>query len=192
MTNNHPLPETANDNRIIPPRVRNVDQFDFTLNDDTPLSWNNPDFTRAYEDIPDWHRRQIEAPVPKPPVTPRDKPDVEILSAVPKGLLRWEPSIFRAATIQPHHKMSETIERSNIICVDAALDDPLDWRLLYHLLPSTPVIMHKPGNILRSIQQALQCCLNRQVCILVNLEGADRYWADRLKRFERISAGDSI
>lgn len=172
MTKTTPLPITS--------------KLDFHLGCGEPLDWLSDEFIETYRALPIWYRAQVEASIPKTPLILRDEPAIEELFFVPKGSLKWTPRLNRIASLQPHHKMSEIIEQSSIIYIEAKLADCEDWQILYELPLSTPVLTYAPGHYLESALKAIDFAVNRQVCIWVDLAGADRHWAEPLKRRELI------
>lgn len=192
---NYPLPETANDNRLPCPDQpghdfeHNGDRFELTFFPPDQEGYCDPvDLLDSaeiaeYRRTPRWYRAQLEASVPKPKIILRDTPAIEVIQYVPErsdGV-----GLIQVASIQPAHLMSEAIERSDILHIDAALAGPEEWRLLLTLPKSIPVIMQVPGGYLEAARQAVAFALDGQKCFWIDLAGADRYWVDRLKRFER-------
>lgn len=196
----HPLPETANDNYLILP-ASTIYNFEHDgilyalshLPDDDfpdPLDWLDADFMRGYVAMPEWYRAQVEASVPKPKLILRDEPTIDYLECQTER--SDGAGLIQVANVQPHHRMSEIIERSSILYVEASLADPDDWSIFSHTLLSTPLIMMKPGHYLEAARQAIRFALNHQNCIWINIEGADRDWANRLKQYMWITPGDLI
>jgi len=190
---NYPLPNHVNDNHL--PMFsqndfeHNGDRFALTLFPPDQEGYCDPidllDSTEfaEYRRMPRWYRAQIEASVPKPKIILRDEPSIEIVQYMPEQAEHG--GLIQIASIQPQHRKSEIVERSDILHIDAALADPEEWRLLLTLSKSIPIIVEAPGNFLASARQAVAFALDGQKCIWIDLAGADRYWADRLKRFER-------
>lgn len=186
-----PLPETANDNHLILP-TRSLYGFDhgddrYALNilheDDLPEPLDLLDDTMdAYYNLPRWNRAQIEASVPKPKIILRDAPAIETVEYLPER--SDGAGLIQVASLQPHHRMSETIEKSRILFYDTALASSYDWEHFLDLrrfLRNRVIILACDGNYIDAGRLAIEFALNGQDCFWIEVGNQLGDWMNCLK-----------
>jgi hypothetical protein len=143
-----------------------------------------------YGHLPQYDRAMLESSVFNPIPEYRDVPDTETLFyGPPHGIHAVQRSIT-IASIQPAHRMSETVERSDILFFDGRRGYGIDWEHRHELIRRRPVIIAREGEFLIGMNRAQSLALDGVPCVLIDAGRdapyADWGWENALRRHELI------
>lgn len=100
------------------------------------------------------------------------------------------PDTLLIANIEPAHKMSETIERADILFLDGARAYGVDWSHRHVVISHRPVVICREGEFLLGFNKALSFALDGQQCALIDAGADAPYhawgWERALRRHELI------
>lgn len=99
------------------------------------------------------------------------------------------PDSLQISSIEPAHKMSETIEQAGILFFDGQWGYGVDWSHRHEVIRRRPCIIAREGEYLLGLHKALSFALDGIPCVLINAAGDAPYqwgWEHALRRHEII------
>lgn len=150
----------------------------------------NPHELADFGPLPQYDRAMLESSVFNPIPEYRDSPSTETLFyGPPHGVHAVQQSLM-LASVQPAHRMSETVERADILFFDGRWGYGIDWEYRHELIHRRPVIIAREGEYLIGMNKALSLALDGVPCVLIDAERDAPYyrwgWENAVRRHELI------